>query len=122
MPDPELRIGFPGWRVALAASLASMAGFGSILIYSFGIFLKPLSVEFGWTRETISTAFAYASFTLGICSPGLGWLLDLYGPRRIVIPCIVIFGLAFASPSLLTNEQNPANEANVRSIDSVTQA
>jgi len=105
MSDPELRIGFPGWRVALAASLASMAGFGSILIYSFGIFLKPLSVEFGWTRETISTAFACASFTLGICSPGLGWLLDRYGPRRIVIPCIVTFGLAFGSLSLLTNNR-----------------
>ncbi len=105
MSDPELRIGFPGWRVALASSLASMAGFGSILIYSFGIFLKPLSVEFGWTRETISTAFACASFTLGICSPGLGWLLDRYGPRRIVIPCIVVFGLAFSSLSLLSGHR-----------------
>jgi MFS family permease len=105
MSDPELRVGFPGWRVALAASFASMAGFGSILIYSFGIFLKPLSVEFGWTRETISTAFACASFTLGICSPGLGWLLDRYGPRRIVIPCIVTFGLAFGSLSLLTDNR-----------------
>jgi MFS family permease len=105
MSDAELRIGFPGWRVALAASLASMAGFGSILIYSFGIFLKPLSVEFGWTRETISIAFACASFTLGLCSPGLGWLLDRYGPRRIVIPCIITFGLAFGSLSLLTNSR-----------------
>jgi MFS family permease len=105
MSDYELRLSLPGWRVALAASIASMAGFGSILIYSFGIFLKPLSVEFGWTRETISTAFACASFTLGICSPGLGWLLDRYGPRRIVIPCIITFGLAFGSLSLLTDNR-----------------
>jgi MFS family permease len=103
--DPELQVGFPGWQVALASSIASMAGFGSILIYSFGIFLKPLSVEFGWTRETISTAFACASLTLGICSPALGWLLDRYGPRRIVIPSVVIFGLAFASLSLLSNNK-----------------
>jgi cyanate permease len=95
--DPELRLGYSGWRVALASSFASMAGFGSILIYSFGIFLKPLSTQFGWTRETISTAFACASFTLGICSPALGWLLDRYGPRRIVIFCLVTFGLAFSS-------------------------
>jgi MFS family permease len=105
MFDPELHIGFPGWRVTLASSLASMAGFGSILIYSFGIFLKPLSLEFGWTRETISTAFACASFTLGICSPGLGLLLDRYGPRRIVIPCVITFGLAFGSLSLLTDNR-----------------
>ncbi len=103
--DNEWHLSFPGWKVALASSIASMAGFASILIYSFGIFLKPLSAEFGWTRETISTAFACASFTLGICSPGLGWLLDRYGPRRIVIPAVVIFGVAFSSLSLLTNSR-----------------
>jgi MFS family permease len=101
----ELHISYQGWRVALASSIASMAGFASILIYSFGIFLKPLSNEFGWTRETISTAFACASFTLGICSPGIGVLLDRYGPRRIVIPALVVFGLAFSSLSLLTNSR-----------------
>lgn len=105
LPDTEWQLNFPGWKVALASAIASMAGFASILIYSFGIFLKPLSAEFGWTRETISTAFACASFTLGICSPGLGWLLDRYGPRRIVIPAVVIFGVAFGSLSLLTNNR-----------------
>src|SRR4051812_14393698 len=103
--DEELRLGYQGWRVAIAACIASMAGFGSILIYSFGIFLKPLSVEFGWSRQTISTAFACASFTLGICSPGLGWLLDRFGPRRVVIPCIALFGLAFSSLTLLANNR-----------------
>lgn len=98
-------VNFAGWRVAFASAIASMFGFGSILVYSFGIFLKPLSVEFGWTRGTISTAFACASFTLGICSPGLGWLLDRYGPRRIVIPCVVIFGMAVASLSVLSDSR-----------------
>ena len=82
-----------------------MAGFASILLYSFGIFLKPLSSEFGWTRGTISAAFACASFTLGVCSPGIGVLLDRYGPRRIVMPALVVFGLAFTSLSLLTNNR-----------------
>jgi MFS family permease len=103
MPDVELRWNYLGWRVTLASSVAAMAGFGSVLIYSFGILLKPLSTEFGWSRATLSIAFACASFTLGICSPGLGWLLDRYGPRRVILPCIVIFGAAFASLALLTN-------------------
>jgi len=55
---------YPGWKVAIASSFACMAGFGSILIYSFGAFIKPLSLEFGWSRQTIATAFACASFTL----------------------------------------------------------
>jgi predicted MFS family arabinose efflux permease len=78
-----------------------MAGFGSILIYSFGAFIKPLSLEFGWSRQTIATAFACASFTLGLCSPVLGLLLDRFGPRRVLLPSIAVFALAFGSLSAL---------------------
>ena len=99
----EASWGHPGWRVAVASSFACMAGFGSIVIYSFGAFIKPLTAEFGWSRQTISTAFACASFTLGICSPGLGFLLDRYGPRRVILPCVVLFALAFASLAMLQN-------------------
>ena len=101
-PD-ELDWRYAGWRVALGAGLASMAGFGAILIYSFGVMMKPVTAEFGWSRQTISTAFACASFTLGLASPGLGWMLDRYGPRRVILPCVIVFGLAFSSLSLLTN-------------------
>jgi MFS family permease len=78
-----------------------MAGFGSIVIYSFGAFIKPLNAQFGWSRQTISTAFACASFTLGICSPAIGYLLDRYGPRRVILPAVILFALAFSSLSLL---------------------
>ncbi len=94
---------YPGWRIAGAASLASAAGFGSVLIYSFSGFIKPLTAEFGWSRQTISAAFACASFTLGLCSPILGYLLDRYEPRRVILPCIVIFAAAFGSLALLHN-------------------
>src|ERR1700679_3170869 len=93
----------PGWRVAIASSFACMAGFGSIVIYSFGAFIKPLAAEFGWSRQTIATAFACASFSVGLCSPVLGWLLDRYGPRRVILPCIILFALAFGSLSTLHN-------------------
>jgi len=98
----ESRVSYPGWRVAVASCFGVMAGFGSILIYSFGIFLKPLNAEFGWPRETIATAFACASFTLGICSPLLGHLLDRFGPRRVILACVTIFGFAFGSLAFLT--------------------
>lgn len=99
----ELNWRYPGWRVAFGSGVASMAGFAPILIYSFGVMMKSLTAEFGWGRQTISTAFACASFTLGLSSPVLGWLLDRYGPRRVILPCVLIFGLAFSSLSLLAN-------------------
>ncbi len=92
----------PGWRVVTAAYFGVMVGFGSLLVFTFSIFLKPLSAEFGWSRESISAAFGFAALTVAVCSPPLGHLLDRFGPRKIVLPCMAIFGTAFASLSLLT--------------------
>lgn len=79
-----------------------MVSFGSMLVFTFGIFLKPLSKEFGWSREAISAAFGFAAITVAICSPPLGHLLDRFGPRRVILPCMTVFGLTFISLSLLT--------------------
>jgi MFS family permease len=91
-----------GWRVVTAAYFGVMVGFGSLLVFSFGTFLKPLSGAFGWSRESISASFGFAALTVAVCSPVLGRLLDRYGPRRIILPCIAAFGLGFASLGLLT--------------------
>ena len=93
---------YPGWLVVTAAFAGVMVSFGSLLVFTFGIFLKPLSEEFGWSRESISTAFGIAAMTVALCSPVLGRLLDRYGARRIVLICMTVFGLAFGSLSMLT--------------------
>jgi predicted MFS family arabinose efflux permease len=79
-----------------------MVSFGSLLVFTFSIFLKPLSGAFGWSRESVSAAFGFAALTVAVCSPPLGHLLDRFGPRRIILPCMTVFGLAFASLGLLT--------------------
>jgi MFS family permease len=98
----ELSASYGGWRVTAAASVGVFLSFASVLVYTFGVFLKPLSSEFGWSRQGVSTAFGIAAIAVAICSPLLGRLLDLYGPRRVIVPCIAIFGCAFASLSMLT--------------------
>ena len=97
----EFDIGYDGWRVVLAACLGVMAGFGSLFVYTFSVFVKPLAAEFGWSREAISTGFAIAAVTLGLCSPLLGRWIDRYGPRRIILICMSIYGCAIISLSLL---------------------
>lgn len=79
-----------------------MVSFGSLLVFTFGIFLKPLGAEFGWSREAISRAFAIGAMTVAVASPFLGRLLDRYGARRVVLPCMIVFGAAFGSLALLT--------------------
>ena len=90
-----------GWRVALAACLGVMAGFGSLFVYTFGVFVRPLSAQFGWSREGISRGFGFAALSVAICSPTLGRRLDRYGPRRVILPCVTLFGCGIASLALL---------------------
>jgi len=97
----EFDFSYEGWRVVLAACLGVMAGFGSLFVYTFSVFVKPLAAEFGWSREAISSGFAIAAVTLGVCSPFLGQWIDRFGPRRVILICMTIFGCAIASLSLL---------------------
>lgn len=100
-PPDESDFCYHGWRVVLAACLGVMAGFGSLFVYTFSVFVKPLAANFGWTREAISGGFAIAAVTLGIVSPLLGRWIDRFGPRRIILPCMAIYVCGVASLSLL---------------------
>ncbi len=62
-----------------------MAGFGSLFVYTFSVFVKPLGASFGWGRESISLGFGLAAITLGISSPLIGRMLDRFGPRRVIV-------------------------------------
>jgi MFS family permease len=90
-----------GWRVAFAACLGVMVGFGSLFVYTFGVFVRPLSAQFGWSREGISRGFGLAALSVAFCSPALGHWLDRYGPRRVILPCVAVFGCGIASLALL---------------------
>ena len=97
----ELDFGYYGWRVVVAACFGVMAGFGSLFVYTFTVFVKPLNAEFGWSREAISSGFGIAAVTLGVFSPMLGRFIDRFGPRRIILFCMTVFGCAIASLALL---------------------
>ncbi|HEY6991889.1 MAG TPA: MFS transporter, partial [Bryobacteraceae bacterium] len=58
--------------------------------------------EMGWSRTEVSAAFTVAVLSVAATSPVIGRLLDRFPPRRVVLPSIVIWGLGFASLSLLT--------------------
>ena len=100
--DDESQLSYAGWRVVLAGFFGVMVSFAAIVPYTFGLFLKPLTASFGWHREAASAGFSIAALTVAAASPGLGFLLDRYSPRRIILPCIVVFAAAYISLALLT--------------------
>jgi MFS family permease len=104
VPEPivsESSSSYAGWRVTLAAFVGVGVSFAAMVPYTFSLFLTPLHDAFGWKREAISNAFAITALTVAACSPTIGTLLDRLPPRRIILPCIVVFACGMASLSLL---------------------
>lgn len=85
---------FYGWWIVLATNIICMLGFGTWL-YSFGVFFKPMMVEFGWTRAMTSLAASLRSIEGGVAGPIVGWAVDKYGARRVIFFGGFVSGLGF---------------------------
>jgi MFS family permease len=66
----------------------------------FGLFLQPMSLEYGWGREVFSFSIALQNLMWGALGAVAGGLADRYGPGRVVAGgaiCYVLglIGLAY---------------------------
>ena len=85
---------FYGWWIVLSTSIICGLGYGTWL-YSFGVFFKPMMAEFGWSRAMTAGAYSLRSIQGGIASPVLGWVIDKYGGRVVIIGGAIVSGLGF---------------------------
>jgi MFS family permease len=74
-----------GWRTVAGALLGIAFGVTGLFFYSSGVFLKPLSSEFGWSRTALSSVSLIAALALASTAPVVGWLVDRLGVRAIVL-------------------------------------
>jgi MFS family permease len=93
---------FYGWRIVLATNVICMIGYGTWL-YSFGVFFKPMSAEFGWTRAMTAGAYSLRSIEGGIASPVVGWAVDKYGARGVIVVGAILSGLSFTLMPLINS-------------------
>lgn len=59
--------------------------------HGFGLFLKPITVDQGWTRESFAFAIALQNLLWGISQPFVGVLSDKYGSPRIVLAGTLLY-------------------------------
>jgi MFS family permease len=82
------------------------AGVGFILSVSafvnpiFGVFMVPLTHEFGWGRGEISATHTFYSWTMAACFLVTGRLMDRFGVRAVLLPGIALLSCTIASLSL----------------------
>ncbi|MGL4318615.1 MAG: MFS transporter [Pseudomonas sp.] len=79
-----------GW-VLLGASLILALSLG--VRHGFGLFLTPMSSEFGWGREVFAFAIALQNLIWGLAQPVTGAIADRFGARRV----IAVGGLLYAA-------------------------
>lgn len=84
---------FYGYIVALAGFLVMMIMHAGI--QSYGVFLKPVSDDFGWSRAAISGAYSASMFAAGVLNMISGRLADRFGARILVAVCGVLLGGGF---------------------------
>jgi len=84
---------FYGYVVVGVAVCALVVYWGTF--YTFGVFFKPVSTAFGWTRATTSAAFSINALVWGITEVVAGKLSDRFGPRAIVTAGGLFIGLGY---------------------------
>lgn len=79
-----------GWML-LGSSLILALSLG--VRHGFGLFLPPMSAEFGWGREVFAFAIALQNLIWGLAQPVTGALADRFGVARAVLVGGILYAI-----------------------------
>jgi MFS family permease len=65
----------------------------------FRLFYQAFKDQFAWSHASISGAYGLHQFLNGAISPFVGWLIDRYGPRRVMPVGALLLGAGLAASS-----------------------
>ena len=90
-----------GWVMVLIA--LSVLATHALVMYTFGVFLKPLVTEFNWDRGALSGANSMYMLLAGTFAIFTGRLSDKYGPRMLVTLNGLLTGIGFLALSQINS-------------------
>ena len=88
------------WWVVVGSFIGCGVDNGVVMAFTFGLFLKPVAAEFGWSRAQVAAALAIAGVTSALSSPIWGKLIDRFGIKPVTLCAVTFFGCAMASIAL----------------------
>lgn len=86
-----------GW-VLLGSALILALSLG--VRHGFGLFLSPMSAQFGWGREVFAFAIALQNLIWGLAQPFTGALADRFGAAKVVLIGGVLYALGLVCMGL----------------------
>lgn len=84
---------FYGWWTVFACFLIAFY-VGGALFYGFTAFFEPIVEEFSWSYTQVSIAFSLRGLEMGILAPIMGFLVDRFGPRKLIFSGTFIAGFS----------------------------
>ena len=86
------------WRTPLAVLIC-----GGIILtlslgtrHSFGLYLPPMTIDLGWSRETFAFAIAIQNLVYGFATPLTGMIADKWGTARVIVGGTLLYALGIA--------------------------
>ncbi len=71
--------------------------------HGFGLWLQPITMDRGWTRETFAFALAVQNLAWGVAGPFAGMLADRFGAYRVLLAGAVMYALGLVLMALSTS-------------------
>ena len=93
---------FFGWYIVAAAALQAFFT-SATFFFGFTAFFNPIANEFGFSRAATATALSLQRTEAGIAGPFVGFLVDRYGARGVMVVGTAITALGFFALARITS-------------------
>ena len=68
--------------------------------HGFGLWLQPITMERGWTRETFAFALAVQNLSWGVAGLFVGMVADRFGAFRVLVAGSAVYAVGLASMAI----------------------
>jgi len=84
---------FYGWMIVAVATLAMFSS-GPGQSHTFSIFVDLIAEDLGISTTSIASAYAFATLISAFLLTRMGYFVDRYGPRKVLVVVALLLGLA----------------------------
>lgn len=71
--------------------------------HGFGLWLQPITMERGWTRETFAFAIAVQNLAWGVAGPVAGALADRFGAFKVIVAGALLYAAGLVLMAMATS-------------------
>ena len=98
-PDTGRRRRSP-WQVVIGGGFASAVGPGPVGLSTLSLFVVPISLEMGFGRTIVTSAFTVGALGVAVGMLLVGRLLSTFTVRYVLVPSFILYGLSVVAISL----------------------